>query len=223
MPWTPCSRSASSSLHLSPSELRQMLTPDNVIEITELLYDHPTLYAHLLHFTSIHRTIKWLEETLETLQEEVSASQSPYVHRRPWFRPGSPHPQQQCMHRPPTPFLLPPGTRQNPIDVNDQESSSSYFTAIDDSLPSYSPTPLTPYGQQPSAGPSTPRCTYCNGRHTLAQCTWDTRAFCFHQAFTSHHPDTWRLPLPFVVHHYHSDSSHAPEYPRVPKSGIFGR
>jgi hypothetical protein len=68
-----CARSpsASSSLHLSPSELRQMLTPENVIEITELLYDHPTLYAHLLHFTSIHCTIKRLEETLETLQEEV--------------------------------------------------------------------------------------------------------------------------------------------------------
>jgi hypothetical protein len=84
--------------------------PDNVIEITELLYDHLTLYAHSIHFTSIHRTIKRLEETLETLQEEVlqvfddmkdrglddvlaffivqqrwewSVSQSPYVQRRP--------------------------------------------------------------------------------------------------------------------------------------------
>jgi hypothetical protein len=58
MPRTSRSPSASSSLHLSPSELRHMLTPDNVIEITELLYDYPTLHAHLLHFTSIHRTIK---------------------------------------------------------------------------------------------------------------------------------------------------------------------
>jgi hypothetical protein len=173
-----------------------MLTPDNVIEITELLYDHPTLYAHLLHFTSIHRTIKRLEETLVTLQEEVlqvfddmknrglndvlaffiarqrrerSASHSPYVQRqRPRFWPDSPHPRQQCMHRPLTPFPSPPRTQQNPIDVDDQESSSSYFTAIDDFLPSYSPTPSTPYGRQPSAGPSTPRCMYCNGRHTLA-------------------------------------------------------
>lgn len=201
MPRTSRSPSASSSLHLSPSELRQMLTPENVVEVTELLYDYPTLYAHLLHFTSIHRTIKRMEETLETLQEEAlqvfddmkdrglddaliffvarqrreqSVSQPPRTQRRPRPRPrpDSPHPRRRYEHRPPTPFPSPPGTRQNPIDVDEDiyESNSSYFTAPEDSLPSYS-APSTPYGRQPSDGPSTPRCTYCDGRHPLARCT----------------------------------------------------
>ena len=176
-----------------------MLTRDNVVEITELLYDYPTTYAHLLHFTSIHRTIKRLEETLDALQDEAlqvfddmkdtglddaliffvarqrreqSASQPPYAQRRPRPRPDSPHPRQRHVYRQPTPFPSPPGTQRNPIDVDadEQESSSTYFTALEDSLPSYS-APSTPYGRQPSAGPSTPRCRYCSGRHTLDQCT----------------------------------------------------
>jgi Fe-S-cluster formation regulator IscX/YfhJ len=187
MPRTFRSPSASSSLHLSPSELRQMLTPDNVIEITELLYDYPTLYAHLLHFTSIHRTIKRLEETFDDMKNrglddaliffvarqrrEQSVSQPPYAQRRPQPRSDSPHPRRRYVHRPPTPFSSPLGTRQNPIDVDDQDSSLLYFTAVEDSLPSYSPAPSISYGRQPSAGSSTPHCTYCSGRHTLTQCT----------------------------------------------------
>jgi hypothetical protein len=65
------SSSSSSSLHLSPSELRFLVTPDDTGEVSELLLDHPSLTPRFLHFQSINRTITRLEQMLDTAHDEL--------------------------------------------------------------------------------------------------------------------------------------------------------
>jgi hypothetical protein len=56
---------------LTTIELRHMLTPDNVNEVTELLIDHPVLDTQLLHFTSLSRVVTRLQGLLESVQYET--------------------------------------------------------------------------------------------------------------------------------------------------------
>jgi hypothetical protein len=63
--------SSASSMHLSPSELRFMVTPDDTGEVIELLLDHPLLIPRFLHFQSINRTITRLEQMLDAAHDEL--------------------------------------------------------------------------------------------------------------------------------------------------------
>jgi hypothetical protein len=65
------SSSSTSSMHLSPAELRFLVTPDNTGEVGELLLDHPFLTLHFLHFQSINRTITQLEQMLDTAHDKL--------------------------------------------------------------------------------------------------------------------------------------------------------
>jgi len=59
-------------LHLSPSELRTYINPDDASELDELLVDHPALTPRFIHFQSLHRTARKLEDMLEDTLDELN-------------------------------------------------------------------------------------------------------------------------------------------------------
>jgi hypothetical protein len=58
-------------MHLSPSKLHFLVTPDNTGEVSELLLDHPSLTPCFLYFQLINRTITQLEQMLDTAHDEL--------------------------------------------------------------------------------------------------------------------------------------------------------
>lgn len=60
-----------STLLLSANELRDLTTDDDLQEITELLLDHPDLQPIYLHFCSLSRTIRRLEEMQRDTQDDL--------------------------------------------------------------------------------------------------------------------------------------------------------
>lgn len=56
------------------TELQELINPDDVPEIYELLLDHPRLYPHFIHFSAIKRTLRRLEHVVQATKEELEMS-----------------------------------------------------------------------------------------------------------------------------------------------------
>ena len=60
-----------SSLNLTATEFRNLADSGDLQEITELLLNHPTLVLHYLHFCSLSRSLRRLEENLRATQLDL--------------------------------------------------------------------------------------------------------------------------------------------------------
>jgi len=175
--------SPSPSLHLSSTAFRNLVTEDDVPEIYELLIDHPELLPRYMHFSSISRTLKRLEQVIRLTQHELDMAYTDmenhdfhdafsfFIARKQNERRRA-NPLPQPSYRLPTPVHAPQ-------------------QAVDDFLPPpYSPQPRRPLRSTPfprndtiptycmscgehghsSTTCTLGRCLHCNGRHTFYSC-----------------------------------------------------
>jgi len=60
-----------STLNISAAEFRELATDGNLQEILELMLDHPSLLPSYLHFSSLSRTLRRLEDMRRELEEDL--------------------------------------------------------------------------------------------------------------------------------------------------------
>ena len=60
-----------STLNISAAEFRELATDGNLQEILELMLDHPSLLPSYLHFSSLSRTLRSLEDMRRELEEDL--------------------------------------------------------------------------------------------------------------------------------------------------------
>jgi hypothetical protein len=148
-----------SSLHLSASELRDLITDGDMQEIVELTIDFPALLPLFHHFASLSRTLRRLEElqrlTLRDLdlvfedmtREDFDDAFVFFITQRRRER-GSPYARPSTSLRRSPVFSSPPSS---PTSIS--TSSSSYYTARSTS-PSLDPNDIVV--RQPSPGIAPP-------------------------------------------------------------------
>ena len=172
----------SPSLVVSSLEFQKMVTSADITEIYELLVNHPTLFPHYLHFSTLSRTLKRQEILLKQTEEELDMAFHDMTDhdvftffiaqklnkQQQSSPPQSTSSQRSTPHRCPTPF---PSQWYNTLHLSSLPSYSS--SPQPETITPHSPWTICPMGQResPIDRIRTRRCSNCREQgHHIEEC-----------------------------------------------------